>query len=145
MVIVGWREMIVLPDLIDHEPIKAKIDTGARTSALHATRIRYEQREGKTWVRFIVQPRQRSHRGEAEALAPLLERRAVRSSNGLAQQRPVIQTTVLLGSERWSIELTLTGRDHMGFRMLLGRSALRGHALVNPARSFIASERPHAP
>ena len=138
---VGWREMVALPDL-GVTRIKAKIDTGARTSAVHATRIRHERVEGEPWVRFVVHPEQRSHGVVVDAFAPLLETRAIRSSNGETQERPVILTTVALGDHRWPIELTLTARPQMGFCMLLGRTALRRHALVDPGRSYLASPRP---
>jgi hypothetical protein len=139
--VVGWREMVGLPAL-GVRTIKAKVDTGARTSAIHATRVRMESKEGEPWVRFLIHTEQRGHGATVEAHAPLLEMRQVRSSNGESQERPVIVTAVALGEREWPIELTLTARAQMGFRMLLGRTALRGHALVDPGRSFVASERP---
>lgn len=139
--LVGWREMVALPALgVEH--IKAKIDTGARTSALHATRVRPFTEGGEPWVRFLVHTEQRGHGATVEAHARLLEWRSVRSSNGESQERPVIVTPLLLGERQWPIEITLTARAQMGFRMLLGRTALRGHALVDPGRSYAASRRP---
>ena len=138
---VGWREMVGLPDL-GVGSVKAKVDTGARTSAIHATRIRFEVRGERTWVRFVIHPEQRGHGAVVEAHAPLLERRSVRSSNGVSQERPVIETILTLGDRSWPIELTLSGRSQMGFRMLLGRTALRRQALVDPARSYVASRSP---
>lgn len=135
-VIIGWREWLALPDLhVDR--IKAKVDTGARTSALHAEELEYVLRDGSTWVNFVVHPEQHSRKSRVVATALLLEEREVRSSNGKEELRPVIETTVRLGALEWTIEVTLTRRDVMGFRMLLGRQAVRGHGLVDPGRSFL--------
>ncbi len=134
--ILGWREWITLPDLhIDH--IKAKVDTGARTSALHATDIRYFKRKGHSWVRFKIHPTQRSKKLEIECEAPIVEKRKIKSSVGISTDRPVILTRIDIGNFHGEIELTLVDRDIMGFRMLLGRQAMRGHFLVDPGRSFI--------
>jgi len=133
--VVGWREWVRLPDL-GVRLVKAKIDTGARTSSLHADDIRFVTRGGKRMVRFVIHPKQRTSRGAIEATAPLVDLRRVRSSNGMTELRPVIRTPVDVGGDCWVIELTLTRRDLMGFRMLLGRQALRGHAIVDPGRSF---------
>ncbi len=140
-IVVGWREMVGLPAL-GVVQVKAKVDTGARTSAIHATRVRRETNEGADWIRFLIHTEQRGHGATVEAFAPLLEMRRVRSSNGESQERPVILTELTLGDRRWPIEITLTARSQMGFRMLLGRTALKGHALVDPGRSFVASVRP---
>lgn len=134
--VVGWREWIRLPEL-EVDWIKAKVDTGARTSALHAENIRYVRRAGKRWVRFTIHPRQRSKVLAVEALAPVLEERVVRSSSGEQESRPVIRTEIDVRGEVWPIELTLTRRDVMGFRMLLGREAIRGRALVDSGRSYL--------
>ncbi len=134
--LVGWREWLGLPDLgIDR--IKVKLDTAARTSALHATVVRRFRRGGKRMVRFRVHPIQKSRKETVLATAPLIGERAVRSSNGMREIRPVILTTARLGSQVWPIEVTLTSRDEMGFRMLLGRQAMRGHLIVDPGRSFL--------
>lgn len=134
--VVGWREWLKLPEL-GIELIKAKVDTGARTSALHAEQIRFVRRGGRRYVRFVVHPRQRSKTPEVETVALLHDERIVRSSNGVQQLRPVILTEVDIGGAIWPIELTLTSRDVMGFRMLLGRQAIRGHALVDPGLSYV--------
>lgn len=138
--IIGWRENIALPQLNIFQ-IKAKIDTGARSSALHAFNIRQLQRDGKAIVRFQVHPLQRDSQTTITAEAQLLEYRKIRNSGGIAQLRPVIKTQVELGEQTWAIELSLTDRDVMGFRMLLGRQAVRGHFLVDPGRSFLQSRR----
>ncbi len=133
---MGWREWVALPDLgVDR--IKVKVDTGARSSSLHAFDLEDFTRKGEGWVRFKVHPIQHSSRGTVEVEAAVLERRSVRSSSGHEAMRPVIATAVELGGERWTIELTLTRRDAMGFRMLLGRQAVRGRCLVDPGRSFL--------
>lgn len=138
---VGWREWLALPDL-GIERVKAKIDTGARSSALHAFDLHYFERDGSDWVRFRVHPRQRSSQVTVLAEAPLLDRRRVRNSGGQAQLRPAIATAAFLGGQTWPIELTLVDRDAMGFRMLLGRQAVRRRFLVDPGRSFLLSDRP---
>ena len=134
--IVGWREWIHLPEL-GTRFVKAKVDTGARTSALHAEDVEYFTRRGKSMVRFAIQPKQRSTRPRIQAEAKVAEMRSIRSSNGVAELRPVIETEIDIGGHLWPIELTLTSRDVMGFRMLLGRQAIRGQALVDPGRSFL--------
>lgn len=141
--IIGWREWVTLPEL-SIAAIKAKIDTGARSSALHAFEIETFQQKGQTIVRFLIHPQQRSIRQTIRAEAVLLDYRHVRNSGGQAELRPVIQTTVALGDQHWPIELTLTNRDVMGFRMLLGRQAIRGHFLVDAGRSFLQSSTPRS-
>ena len=142
--IIGWREWIDLPDL-GISGIKVKVDSGARTSALHATKIRYlEQHDGETWVSFMVTA-EMSPRRTIRVRAPLVEQRLVRSSLGHATLRPVIHTNVQLGDETWPIEITLVNRDPMGFRMLLGRQALRSRFYIHPARSFIQSVKREEP
>jgi hypothetical protein len=136
--IIGWRERVALPDL-GISQIKAKIDTGARSSALHAFDVEPFSRDGKTMVRFKVHPYQRDTHRTVSTEAELIDQRQVRNSGGHAQLRPVIQTMVELNGERWLIELTLTNRDVMGFRMLLGRQAVRKRFLVDAGRSFVQS------
>jgi hypothetical protein len=135
--VIGWREWVRLPDL-EIRLIKAKIDTGAQTSALHAEDIDIFRRGGRDHVAFTVHPRQRTRTGAVSGTAPLVELRHVRSSSGHLELRPVILTRVDLGGMIWPIEMTLTRRDVMGFRMLLGRGALRGHAIVDPGHSFLS-------
>jgi len=132
---IGWREWVSLPEL-GIERIKVKVDTGARSSSLHAHDIRLFRRRGVDMVRFTVHPVQRQSRTSIEAEAELLEMRKVRNSGGRAEERPVIRTSLGLLGRTWHIELTLTPRDVMGFRMLLGRQAVRGRFLVDPGRSY---------
>jgi len=137
--IIGWREWLILPEL-NIDQIKVKIDTGAKTSCLHAFDIHIFESQGKSKVSFKVHPLQRQTKHTIIAEADLLDKRYIRSSTGHIQLRPVIQTMVELAGERWLIDLTLTNRDVMGFRMLLGRQALKKRFLVNPNKSFILSK-----
>ena len=133
--VVGWREWIALPGLgVDR--IKVKIDTGARTSALHAFRITPVVRDGVLWVRFCVHPVQGRRYPEIACEAPVVDDRVVTSSNGERQHRYVIETLARIGDEERPIEITLTNRDEMGFRMLLGRQALRRRFVVDPGTSY---------
>lgn len=137
---LGWREWAALPEL-GIEAIKAKLDTGARTSSLHAFGIELFERDGIPMVRFEVHPEQRSRQGRVRVEAEVLDERWIRNSGGVRELRPVIETDVRIGEETWPIELTLTRRDEMGFRMLLGRQAIRTRAVVDPGSSFRAGRR----
>ncbi len=137
---IGWREWVSLPGL-RIPSIKAKVDTGARTSSLHAFDVEEFRRGRTTWVRFSVHPEQRNAKHSTTVEAPLVEHRSVRSSNGQVQQRPVVDVEVEVLGRRWVVELTLTNRDEMGFRMLLGRQAIRGRFLVDPGRSYLNGRR----
>ncbi|MGK7948208.1 MAG: ATP-dependent zinc protease [Xenococcaceae cyanobacterium] len=139
--IIGWREIIALPDL-GIERIKAKIDTGARSSALHAFNVEKFYQGEQEMIRFQVHPQQRDTQLTISTEAKLLDYREVRNSGGKAQLRPAILTNVELGGQQWEIELTLTNRDVMGFRMLLGRQAVRDRFLVDPGKSYIQSHQP---
>ena len=139
---VGWREWLELPDL-GVNWIKAKVDTGARSSALHVANLKIvaDPVGGQTAV-FDILPRQRSDQGRVSAQVPLLGRRVVRSSSGTVEERPVVVTTAVVGATTVSFELTLTSRDDLGFRMLLGRQAIRHLFIVNPARSYLGAKPP---
>lgn len=143
--LIGWREWIHLPDLLEEGWIKAKIDTGARTSALHAWDLEHFDRDGTTWVRFSVHPRQHDDDHIVQAEARLVEDREVRSSNGEVELRPVVETALALGGQRYPIELSLTKRDQMGFRMLLGRTAMARHLVVDPGVSYLLGGDRHRP
>lgn len=138
--IIGWREWVLLPDLLD-VPIKAKIDTGARTSSLHSFGTRRFSDRGAPHVEFLLHPIQRQGLPEIACVAAVKDERMVRSSNGAAELRIVIETIARIGAVDWPIELTLADRDVMGFRMLLGREAIRRRFLIDPARSFRQSRR----
>ena len=133
--VIGWREWISFPQL-GVGPIKAKLDTGARSSSLHAFDLVTFERDGKTYIRFQVHPIQRSGEDAVEVEAEVLEYRRVRSSSGQSARRPVIVTAVEVLGKSWPIELTLANRDQMGFRVLLGREAFRRRLLVDAGRSY---------
>lgn len=133
--VIGWREWVGLPDL-GIKAIKVKVDTGARSSSLHAFDMHTFERKGVMWVRFQVHPVQRNSKKTVEVEAEVLEFRSVRSSSGKATRRPVIVTPITLLGITWPIELTLASRDAMGFRMLLGREAFRGRFLVDAGKSY---------
>lgn len=120
--------------------IRSKVDTGARTSALHAINVRDFEVDGAPWVRFAVQCEHKSKTKEVTVELPLIERRPVRDSGGREEVRPVVVTAVEMGGERWRIELTLTRRDDMEFNMLLGRRAVQGRFLIDPKRVYVLGE-----
>jgi hypothetical protein len=133
--IIGWREWVGLPDL-GIQQIKVKVDTGARSSSLHAFDLKTFEQDGENWVSFQVNPIQNKTDQRVNVTARVLEFRSVRSSSGCAQLRPVIVTHVTLLGITWPVELTLANRCSMGFRMLLGREAFRRRFLVDAGRSF---------
>ena len=133
--IIGWREWVALPE-IGISRIKAKIDTGARSSSLHAIDIQPFERDGRSFVRFDVYPVQRRERICVSCEAEIHDVRKVKSSSGESSDRIVIQTPVRWMGETWTVDLTLADRTEMGFRMLVGREAVRGRMLVDPGRSY---------
>ncbi len=136
--VVGWREWVLLDGLECDLPVKAKVDTGAATSALHAPVLKRFERDGEQWVSFMLRPHQRKVLDSRRVEAKVIGERRVMSSNGKSELRPVIETSITIGDRRWTIELTLTRRDRMRFRMLLGRKALRGKTIVDVSRSHAA-------
>jgi hypothetical protein len=124
--------------------MKAKIDTGARTSTLHAFDLSVETRDGELWAEFELHPTQRSRAGSSTVSCQVISFKQIRSSTGHSERRPVIRTMIQIGEHEYEIELTLTSRDEMGFRMLLGRTALRRRFWVDPGRSFLHPALPRA-
>lgn len=133
----GWREWVSLPEL-GVEWVKAKLDTGARSSAIHAFGLEEFEKDGEPWVRFEVHPWQRSAEDSAVAEYPVHDQRMVRSSTGHEQMRYVVLMKVRLLKRTVTAEVTLSRRDEMGFRLLLGREVLRkGGFLVDPGHSYL--------
>ena len=134
--LIGWREWAAFPDLgVDR--INAKIDTGAKTSAIHAFRPKVIETDDGELVEFYLHPRRRRKTPEIFCRLPLIDRRIIRSSNGQAEERLVVKTPVRMGEQAWPIELTLTNRDAMGFRLLIGRDALVKRFLIQPEASYL--------
>jgi hypothetical protein len=133
---IGWREWVSLPDL-GIAKIKAKVDTGARTSALHAFALHPFKKDGKDKIRFDIHPIQHNVIEVVTCVADIIDKRWVMDSGGHKEERFVILTSLVIGKRKIPIEITLTERDTMLFRMLLGRNAIRKKFIVNPARSFV--------
>ncbi|MFA5982571.1 MAG: ATP-dependent zinc protease [Methylococcaceae bacterium] len=134
--VLGWREWAALPDLNINQ-IKAKIDTGARTSALHAFFIDPYQKDHQQWVMFTLHPMQERVDVILECHSPVKDRRLVSDSGGHRQRRYVIETAIVLGHTQIKAELTLTNRDNMRFRMLLGRTAMDSNFVIDPSASYL--------
>jgi hypothetical protein len=132
---------VSLPEL-GLQAVKAKVDTGARTSALHAFEVRPFSEGGLQRVEFKIHPRQRDNDTVVVCTADVIDERTVTDSGGHKEQRWVIETPISLGKHTWPIEITLTSRDDMRFRMLLGRTAINDRALVNPAQSYLLGKKP---
>lgn len=134
-IIIGGEEWCAFPEL-NIPAIKARVDSGAKTSAIHASNIQKFNRKGEKWVSFEVHPIQETRRTTIRCEAKIIDHRNVKSSSGISEKRYVISSTMKIGNYQWDIELTLTNRDSMGFRMLLGREAMENRVLVDPANSF---------
>lgn len=139
--IIGWREWVAFP-MLDIPKVKAKIDTGARSSSLHAFDISEFRRNNVVWLRFSVNPFQHSTAEFVVCEAPLQEYRRIKSSSGHVAVRPVISTFLMLGPSTWPIELSLSSRDEMGFRLLIGRQALQNRFVVDSGSSFNSVQQP---
>ncbi|MGR9116798.1 MAG: ATP-dependent zinc protease family protein [Gammaproteobacteria bacterium] len=140
---IGWREWLALPELnIEH--IKAKIDTGARTSALHAFFVDPYLKGSQHWIMFGIHPDQHDLDLIIECHAPVKDRRMVSDSGGHISRRYVIETRMILGHSIVTAEMTLTNRDSMKFRMLLGRTAMQNNFLINPQASYLQGKPDNA-
>ncbi len=133
-IIVGSEEWCAFPDLSVYA-IKARVDSGAKTSSIHAFNIKSFTRDDAEWVSFEVHPLQKNAKTVVRCEAKVIGRRIIKSSNGSSEKRYVISTLFSIGDSSWEIELTLTNRDNMGYRMLLGREAMKGRILVDPSKS----------
>ncbi|RTY94883.1 30S ribosomal protein S6--L-glutamate ligase [Flavobacterium sp. GT3R68] len=138
-VILGSEEWCSFPEL-GIPTIKARVDSGAKTSALHAINIAPFIKSDSNWVKFDINPIQNNLKTVIHCEAPLVDKRVVKSSSGFREQRYVIQTTLDIGDSNWTIEMTLTNRDSMGFRMLLGREAMSGRVLVDPEKKYLLGQ-----
>jgi hypothetical protein len=134
--IIGWKEWVALPDL-GIPPLEAKSDTGAKTSALHAFELEVIEKPEGLFVRFGLHPDRHDTRQAVYCTVPLIDRRMVSDSGGHQELRYVIRSRIWLGTQLWPVELTLTNRENMAYRMLLGREAMRGRLMVDPAKAYL--------
>ncbi len=137
--VVGCEEWCGFPDL-GIPAVKARVDSGAKTSSLHAFNINKFKKNGESWVSFEVHPLQNNRRVVIRCEKPIIDKRTVKSSSGTTERRYVVGACLKAGDQQWDIELTLTNRDSMGYRMLLGREAMHGKLLVDPSLSFCLGE-----
>src|SRR5690349_7884170 len=136
---LGWREWVGLPELAI-PAMKAKIDTGARTSALHAFYIEPFTKDRAEYVRFGIYLKRKTGIIEKECIAPIIDRRTVTDSGGHSEERIVIRTPIMIGTDHWPVEITLTNRDGLKYSMLLGRSALSGRYQIDIVHSYLAGK-----
>jgi hypothetical protein len=134
--VVGWREWVGLPAL-NIDAIRAKVDTGARSSSLHAKNIEIFRQGGENWVRFDVVLDHSHERGRIPCVAPVSDIRSIKNSFGVSEERVIIRTLLRISSGVWPIEVSLADRENMTFPALLGRTAIRNHAVVDPGRSYL--------
>lgn len=134
--VVGSEEWVSLGEL-NIPYVKARVDSGAKTSSLHAVSIQTFQKDNETWVNFDVFPIQNDGKRKISCKALVIDKRVVKSSSGNREHRYVVRTSISLNDKVWDVELTLTNRDSMGYRMLLGREAMMGRIVVDPAESFL--------
>ena len=140
--VLGWREWVSLPGL-GIAAIKAKLDTGAKTSALHAWDISLRAVDGRQWLRFRVHPAEGGDEAASVVCeAPLSDRRWVTNPSGAREHRYIISTDIQIGASRWPIELSLTNREAMEFPMIVGREAMRNRLVVDPGASFRGDANP---
>lgn len=137
---IGWREWVSLPELGIKE-IKAKVDTGADNSSLHAFVMERFEEDGRSMVRFEVHPHQRKKKPSIPCVAEIVGERMVKNPGGRAERRPIIRTTLIVAGEEFEALVNLTTRDEMTFRMLLGRRTVRRNFVIDPGRSYLG-ERP---
>jgi len=140
---IGWREWVALPEL-GITAIKAKIDSGARTSCLHTAAYEIFQKDEVDWVRFTVHPIKRHDEVETHAEAEVSDYRIVRDSGGHEEKRPFIRTNMHIGSQSWPIEVSLSNRENMKFRMLLGRTAMAQRAVIDCSKSYLTKSKPRS-
>ncbi|MCP5504209.1 MAG: ATP-dependent zinc protease [Chlamydiales bacterium] len=138
---IGWQEWVSLPGL-EIPAIKAKIDTGAKTSSLHAFDIKPIMKNKKEYVKFSVHPMQRNNRISIPCCCPIFDIRNVMSSNAQVEERYVIKSLLCLGGKQWEIEITLSDRDPLRFRMLLGREALASRVVIDPSKTLRLKKYP---
>ncbi len=133
---IGWQEIISLPQL-NMPAIEVKVDTGAKTSSLHAENIKFFNKNGKEYISFDVHPVKRHKEVTIKCQAPLMDKRDVKSSSGCKENRPMIKTKMKIGDHVFEIDLNLTKRDYMKSRMLLGRDAMKGIVIIDPGHKYL--------
>lgn len=141
LMMIGWREWVRLPEL-GLPWLKAKVDTGARTSCLHAFSVEPYDKDGEKWIRFGIHPHQDDTKTEVYCESKIVDQRFVTDSGGHQEKRFVISTLIKMGNQQWPIEITLTNRDNMRFRMLLGRTAMQRNVTIDPDASFLLGKPP---